>query len=62
MKGYHRPRNRWVKIGEGTEDWPDVCKALREIRYSGWATAEVGGGKRDRLEDIKARMDRVFAM
>ena len=61
VKGFHRRKNRWCPIGEGTENWPDVCKALREIEYEGWATAEVTGGDRKRLADIKARMDKVFA-
>lgn len=59
VKGYHN-KNGWCKIGEGSEDWPDVCAALREVGYKGWATAEVGGGKRARLEDILARMRKCF--
>lgn len=50
-----------VKIGDGDCNWPAVMKALREIRFSGWATAEVGGGDRNRLKDIADRMDRAFA-
>jgi len=50
----------WSKIGEGDVDWPAVCEALREIGFTGWATAEVGGGDEARLADIKARMDRAF--
>jgi hexulose-6-phosphate isomerase len=49
-----------VKIGDGDSDWESVCAALREIDYSGWATAEVGGGGRDRLREIATRMDTVF--
>ena len=33
-----------VPIGEGDEDWPEVLKALAEVGYGGWATAEVGRG------------------
>lgn len=62
VKGFDRRRNQWVPIGEGTEDWPDVCRALSEIGYAGWATAEVGGGGRERLADIEQRMQRVFGM
>jgi len=51
----------WAKIGEGDVIWPEVCDALREIGFAGWATAEVGGGSRERLEEIKAGMERVFA-
>jgi len=37
-----------------------VRAALRGIGYSGWATAEVGGGGDARLVDIAVRMNRVF--
>jgi hexulose-6-phosphate isomerase len=60
VKGYNRKKG-WCKIGDGNENWPKVCKALRRIGYSGWATAEVGGGKRGRLADIKQRMDKAFS-
>ncbi len=49
-----------VEIGEGDCDWPGVMQALDKIGYSGWATAEVRGGDKDRLADIKSRMDRVL--
>jgi hexulose-6-phosphate isomerase len=51
-----------VKIGEGSVDWPAVVAALEEIDYRGWATAEVGGGGRERLADIARRMDHVLAI
>jgi hexulose-6-phosphate isomerase len=51
-----------VGIGEGDEDWPDVLKALAEVGYSGWATAEVGGGGEEKLKDIAARMDKVLGL
>lgn len=44
------------KIGEGDVNWPDVRAALSEIRYTGWATAEVSGGNRDRCAEILANM------
>jgi L-ribulose-5-phosphate 3-epimerase len=37
-------------------------KALDEIGYEGWASAEVGGGGAERLRDISQRMDRVFQL
>ncbi len=49
-----------VKIGEGDCNWPEVRKALDDIGYWGWATAEVSGGDRQRLADIKQRMDNVL--
>jgi L-ribulose-5-phosphate 3-epimerase len=47
-----------VEIGEGDCDWPSVLTALKEIGYSGWATAEVGGGELARLTEISQRMDK----
>ncbi len=47
----------FCKIGDGDVDWPDVREALAEIGYTGWATAEVAGGDRERMRDIKQRMD-----
>lgn len=52
----------FCKIGDGDIDWPEVCKALEEIEFTGWATAEVNGGDRDRLSDIAARMDQVLEL
>ncbi len=49
-----------VEIGEGDCGWGEVCKALDEIGYRGWAAAEVGGGDLARLTDIAQRMDRVL--
>ncbi len=49
--------NGFCKIGDGDVDWPDVREALAEIGYTGWATAEVAGGDRERMRDIKQRMD-----
>lgn len=52
-----------AEIGDGEDgcDWPAVLAALRDIGYSGWATAEVRGGDRDRLAEISQRMDRIFS-
>lgn len=56
---------RWdgfgVELGEGDNDWPAIMRALDDIRYDGWAIAEVGGGDEARLRDVSARMDRCFA-
>jgi L-ribulose-5-phosphate 3-epimerase len=49
-----------VGIGDGDSDWIGVCKALTDIDYKGWASAEVGGGGKDQLSDIARRMDSVF--
>jgi hexulose-6-phosphate isomerase len=61
LKGYSNEK-QWVAIGEGDENWPDVLKALGEVGYDGWATAEVKGGGRDELKDVADRMNRVLGL
>lgn len=51
-----------VGIGEGDEDWPEVLKALDEVGYEGWATAEVAGGGENVLRGISQRMDKIFGL
>jgi L-ribulose-5-phosphate 3-epimerase len=55
FKGYHLQKG-WVDIGEGSEDWPEVLKALAEVGYNGWATAEVNGGGESELKEVYRRM------
>jgi L-ribulose-5-phosphate 3-epimerase len=70
IKEYSREKMReeglWkgfeVEIGEGDCDWPAVNKALRDIGYQGWGSAEVNGGDRDRLMVISRQMDRIYSM
>ena len=50
-----------VKLTEGDCDWPAVNKALKEIGYQGWGSAEVGGGDRKRLQEISELMDKIYA-
>ena len=49
-----------TKIGEGSVDWQRVRDELKKIDYTGWATAEVKGGGRERLADIASRMNNVL--
>ena len=46
----------FCKIGDGDVDWPEVRKALEEIGFTGWATAEVKGGDADRCAEILSNM------
>lgn len=52
-----------IKMGdEGDVDWPVVVDALVKAGYVDWVTAEVSGGGKERLADVKARMDNILAM
>ncbi|MBP7053914.1 MAG: sugar phosphate isomerase/epimerase [Phycisphaerae bacterium] len=61
-KGFSRANNKWAEItGEGDDlPWADVRKALEEINFSGWATAEVGGGDLKRLTTVREQMQKAF--
>ena len=61
FKGYSKAKG-WVNIGEGDENWPDIIKALGEVGYDGWATAEVKTGDEAYLKDVAERMNRVLEL
>ena len=48
-----------VELLEGDCNWPAVNAALRKIGYSGWGSAEVPGGDRNRLLTISQKMDAI---
>ncbi|MEM6507825.1 MAG: sugar phosphate isomerase/epimerase family protein, partial [Planctomycetota bacterium] len=60
MKGFSRARNSWADIGQGDLPWDDVRKALDEVGFAGWFTAEVGGGGVDRLKTVRNQMAEVL--
>ena len=60
IEKYKKKENPWVPIGEGDEDWPDIIKALVEVGYNGWATAEVAGGGEKELKDVADRMKKIL--
>jgi L-ribulose-5-phosphate 3-epimerase len=63
-KGYSRAKNKGGDITSENDDlpWADVRKALDEIGFAGWATAEVGGGDLKRLTQVREQMQKAFGM
>jgi hexulose-6-phosphate isomerase len=51
----------WPNLGEGDIDWPEVRRALTEIKYTGYVTTEINGGDAAYLKDVSARVDRFLA-
>jgi L-ribulose-5-phosphate 3-epimerase len=64
VKGFSRAMNKFVDITSPEDDvpWGDVRKGLDDIGWSGWTTAEVGGGGVDRLTTIRQQMQKAFAV
>lgn len=50
-----------AELGDGDVNWSAVNKALKEVGYRGWGSAEVNGGDRVRLKEVKERMDRCYS-
>ncbi len=42
-------------------NWPEVRKALAEVGYEGFMTAELKGGDEKYLRDLSSRIDRIIA-
>lgn len=47
----------FCRLGEGVANWPEIRKALAEIRFTGWATRE---GRDNSLEDTSKLIDTLF--
>ena len=62
IKGFSRAQDKFVDIGEGDLPWGEVRKALSDIRFTGWATAEVQGGDVARLTKVREQMQRVLGL
>ena len=64
VKGFSRAKNKFVEITGPDYDvpWKGVRKALDDIGFSGWVTAEVKGGDLDRLTTVRKQMQQAFGL
>lgn len=64
VKGFSRAKNEFVDITSDADDlpWDQVRKALEDINFTGWATAEVGGGGLERLTLVREQMQKAFGV
>lgn len=63
MRSGERGKGFAAKFLEGANNWKGIMKALDRIGYKGeWGIAEQGGGNTpEGLQDLSARMDKIFA-
>lgn len=64
VKGFSRAKGKFVDITSAEDDvpWDEVRKGLDDIGWSGWTTAEVGGGGVDRLTIVRQQMQKAFGL
>lgn len=64
VKGFSRAKNQFVDITSPDDDlpWGEVQKGLEEIGFTGWTTAEVGGGGLERLTLVRQQMQKAFGL
>ncbi len=64
VKGYSRAIRKMVDITSEHDDlpWEQVRRAIADIGFTGWATAEVGGGNVERLTLVRQQMQKAFGI
>jgi L-ribulose-5-phosphate 3-epimerase len=64
IKGFSRAKNKFVDITSADDDlpWSDVQRGLKEIEFTGWTTAEVGGGGVERLTIVRKQMEKALGL
>jgi L-ribulose-5-phosphate 3-epimerase len=64
VKGFSRKGNKFVDITSEEDDlpWGEVQKGLDDIGFTGWTTAEVGGGGLERLTLVRQQMQKAFGL
>ncbi len=62
LKDYDQEKKRFVPPGDGNVDFGAVSRALAEIGYHGFVTAEMQAGDEKYLRDVSRRMDKIFSM
>jgi hexulose-6-phosphate isomerase len=64
VKGYSRGISKMVDITSEQDDlpWAQVRRAIADIGFVGWATAEVNGGNLARLTLVRQQMQKAFGI
>jgi L-ribulose-5-phosphate 3-epimerase len=60
LKDFKLEGRKWVNLGEGDVNWAEVRKALDDIGYKGYVTAELPAGDEQYLRDLASRINRLL--
>jgi len=60
LKDFKKGPREWVNLLDGDVNWPEVRKALDEVGYEGYLTAELSGGNEKYLRDLSERMSKII--
>lgn len=61
IKDFKKDTREWKDLRDGDVNWLEVRKAIDEIGYSGYLTAELRGGNLEYLKEVASRMDKIIA-
>lgn len=61
VKDFKLDGRQWTNLLDGSVNWKEVRKAIGEVGFNGYMTAELGGGDEAYLKDVAARMDKIIA-
>jgi hexulose-6-phosphate isomerase len=63
IKEYAKDKRFSYRLGEGREiDWSAVRRALSDVGYQGWITAEVPYGSLEAMKDVVRRMNELLQL
>jgi hexulose-6-phosphate isomerase len=64
IKGFSRAKDKFVDITSPEDDvpWDKVREALAAVGFTGWATADVGGGDVQRLTVVREQMQKALGV
>ncbi len=61
LKDYRKKTNQFVKLQEGDVNWKEVRKALQEVGFTSYGTAEFNGDDYLEPDELCKRIERIYA-
>ncbi|MFB3903894.1 MAG: sugar phosphate isomerase/epimerase family protein [Acidobacteriota bacterium] len=60
LKDFNFDTKKFVPLREGSVNWPEVCRALDEVHFNGFATVELEKGDEAYLKDVSQRVAQIL--